>query len=146
MEDCQIGQTFTGGPTHVTADDIVAFARQFDPQPFHLDAVAATGTAFGELVASGWHTAAMTMRMMLLSVPEMEGGMIGRRIESIDWPRPVRPGDTLSTFSEILHLRATGNPARGLMRLRTETKNQNGDVVMQMEALIFVPRRGTQSA
>lgn len=141
MDDCQVGQTFAGGPTTVTDRDIVAFAAQFDPQPFHLDAVAARDTAFGELVASGWHTAAMTMRMMLGSLPAMQGGMIGRRIESIDWPAPVRPGDTLTTRSEILHLRATGNPARGLMRLKTDTLNQHGAVVMTMEALIFVPRR-----
>lgn len=141
MDDCQVGQTFAGGPVHVTAADIIAFARQFDPQPFHLDAEAAKDTAFGELVASGWHTAAMTMRMMMGSMPTMQGGMIGRRIETIDWPHPVRPGDTLTTRSEILHLRTTSNPARGLMRLRTETFNQNNDAVMKMEALIFVPRK-----
>ena len=141
MDDCQVGQTFTGGPTTVTADDIITFATQYDPQPFHLDAQAAKDTTFGELVASGWHTAAMTMRMMLGSIPAMQGGMIGRRIETIDWPRPVRPGDTLTTQSEILHLRTTSNPARGIMRLKTETLNQNGEAVMKMEALIFVPRR-----
>lgn len=141
MEDCQVGQTFSGGPTQVTAEAIIAFARQFDPQPFHLDADAAKDSAFGELVASGWHTAAMTMRMMLGSLPDMQGGMIGRRIESIDWPAPVRPGDTLTTQSEILHLRATSNPARGLMRLKTDTFNQSGQAVMKMEAMIFVPRR-----
>lgn len=141
MDDCQVGQTFQGGPLLVTADDIIAFATQFDPQPFHLDVDAAKDTAFGELIASGWHTAAMTMRMMLDSLPPMPGGMIGRRIETIDWPRPVRPGDTLSTRSEILNLRTTSNPARGMMRLKTETLNQQDDVVMKMEALIFVPRR-----
>ncbi len=141
MDDCQVGQTYSGGPTPVTADMIIAFARQFDPQPFHLDAEAAKDTAFGELVASGWHTAAMTMRMMMDSMPPMQGGMIGRRIETIDWPRPVRPGDTLTTRSEILDLRATRNPARGLMRLKTDTLNQHGEAVMKMEALIFVPCR-----
>lgn len=141
MDDCQVGQTFNGGPLHVSADDIIAFATQFDPQTFHLDAVAAKDTSFGELVASGWHTAAMTMRMMVGSMPPMQGGMIGRRIETIDWPRPVRPGDTLTTRSEILHLRTTSNPARGLMRLKTDTLNQHGEEVMKMEALIFVPRR-----
>lgn len=143
MDDCQVGQTYAGGPTAVTADMIIAFARQFDPQPFHLDAEAAKDTAFGELVASGWHTAAMTMRMMMDSMPPMQGGMIGRRIETIDWPRPVRPGDTLTTRSEILDLRATRNPARGLMRLKTDTLNQHSEAVMKMEALIFVPCRQT---
>ena len=141
MDDCQVGQTFAGGPVTVTAEDIIGFATQFDPQPFHLDADAARDTAFGELVASGWHTSAMTMRMMLLSIPPMQGGMIGRRVETIDWPRPVRPGDTLTTHSEILHLRTTSNPARGIMRLKTDTLNQHGEAVMKMEALIFVPRR-----
>lgn len=141
MEDCAAGQTYRGGPMPVTAEDITAFARNFDPQPFHLDAAAARTSAFGELVASGWHTTAMAMRMMVDTLPKMPGGMIGRRIEHIDWPRPVRPGDSLSIVSEVLSVRATSNPARGLMRLRTTSRNQHGEDVLVMEALIFIPRR-----
>jgi acyl dehydratase len=144
-EDCAEGQVFSGGPLDVTADDIVAFARRFDPQVFHTDAEAAKDSAFGELVASGWHTTAMTMRLMVDNLPKMPGGMVGRRIETIDWPRPVRPGDRLRMTAEVLSLRTTRNPEKGLMRLRTVTVNQHGETVLQMEALIFIPRRPTEA-
>lgn len=141
MEDCAAGQTFRGGPLTVTAEDIIAFAKQFDPQPFHTDPAAAKTSTFGGHVASGWHTTALTMRLMVDALPKMPGGMIGRRVENIDWPRPVRPGDTLSIVSEVLSVRATSNPTRGLMRLKTRTFNQDGEDVVVMEALIFIPRR-----
>lgn len=141
FEDARLGQTFASGPVTVTQDDIIAYARQFDPQTFHTDPAAAVHTPFGELVASGWHTASLTMRLMTKALPRMDGGMIGRRVESMDWPRPVKPNDTLRIESEVLHLRTTANPARGLMRLRTRTINQKNEDVMVMEALIFIPRK-----
>ena len=141
FEDAATGQTFASGPITVTQADIIAYARQFDPQTFHTDPAGAANTAFGELVASGWHTASLTMRLMTQALPAMDGGMIGRRVETMDWPRPVRPNDSLRIESEVLHLRTTGNPARGLMRLRTRTINQNNEDVMVMEALIFIPRK-----
>lgn len=146
MEDCQAGQVFSAGPVTVTAQEIIAYARQFDPQDFHTDAEKAKDTAFGELVASGWHTASLTMRLLVEAMPRMKGGMIGRRIETLDWPRPVRPDDRLSLETEILQVRATSHPARGLLRTKTTTRNQNGDPVLVMEALIFVPRRPAESA
>ena len=141
FEDARVGQTFSAGPINITADDIIAYGRQLDPQTFHTDPEKAPHTAFGELVASGWHTASLTMRLMVQALPPMDGGMIGRRVETMDWPRPVRPNDQLRIESEVLHLRTTGNPARGLMRLRTRTINQNNEDVLAMEALIFIPRK-----
>lgn len=141
MEDCRAGMTFTAEPVTVTAEEIVAFAQQFDPQPFHLDDTAARTTIFGGLIASGWHTSSLVMRRMLACLPPMEGGMIGRRIETLDWPRPLRAGDSLHVHCEIKDVRATRNPERGLMRLKTEAKNQHGETVLLMEALIFIPRR-----
>lgn len=142
MEDLAVGQTFEAGPVEVTVEEIISFASKYDPQDFHLDADKAVGTAFGELVASGWHTAAMTMRMIVESMPKMKGGMVGRTVENMTWLRPVRPGDTLSYKGEVLNLRAsTGNPSRGVMRTKNTTYNQHGEAVMEMVCIIFVPRR-----
>lgn len=141
MEDFTIGQTFTGGPVTVTAEDIIAFAAQFDPQDFHTNPEKAKDTVFGEHVASGWHTAALTMKMLVAAIPPMAGGMIGRTVESMTWPRPVRPGDTLTYEGEILDMRPTRNPARGLMRVKNTTLNQNGEIVMEMTCLVFAPCR-----
>lgn len=142
MEDITAGQKFTAGPLAVSADEIITFASQFDPQDFHTDAEKAKNMAFGELVASGWHTAALTMRMIVEAVPPMEGGMIGRTILSMNWPRPVRPGDTLSYEGEILEIRPSEkNPKRATLRIRNTTRNQKGETVLEMESVIFIPRR-----
>lgn len=143
MEDFIEGQIFESGPVAVTAEDIIAFAEKFDPQVFHLDAKAAKDSAFGELVASGWHTAALTMSMIVAAMPAMKGGMIGRKVEDMTWLRPVRPGDTLTYRGEVLGLRAsTGNPSRGIMRTKNTTFNQHGETVLEMTCIIFVPCRG----
>ncbi|MBU6475237.1 MAG: MaoC family dehydratase [Alphaproteobacteria bacterium] len=142
LEDLTAGQKFTAGPQKVTQEEIIAFARQFDPQDFHTDPVKAKDTVFGELVASGWHTAALAMRMIVEATPKMQGGMVGRAVENISWPRPVRPGDLLSLTVEITDLRPSEkSPARGLMRTKNTVTNQNGETVMEMEAVVFVPRR-----
>ncbi len=142
FEDCHVGQKFHGGPVSISAEDIIAFAKQYDPQVFHTDPVGAKDTSFGQLTASGWHTAALTMRMVVAAVPEMKGGMIGRGVEKMSWPRPVLPGDTLSYEAEILELRrSASNPARGIVRLKNTTRNQHGDIVMDMESVIFIPVR-----
>jgi acyl dehydratase len=142
MEDCEIGQKFRSGPLTVTQDEIISFGRQYDPQVFHTDPVAAKDSAFGELVASGWQTAALSMRLILEALPPMKGGMIGRQIEKVSWPRPVRPGDSLSYEGEILDIRpSASNPARGVLRVKCTTTNQRGETVMEMESIIFVPRR-----
>lgn len=140
LENLHIGQKFTSGPVSVTQDEIIAFARQFDPQDFHTDPVKARDTIFGELVASGWHTAALTMRMIVAATPAMKGGIIGRSVEKISWPRPVKPGDSLSLEIEILELRPSSSTAdRGVMRTKNTTRNQNGKIVMEMETVVLVP-------
>lgn len=141
MEDLAVGQVFTAGPVQVTAAEIIAFARQFDPQIFHTDPEAAKDTLFKGLIASGWHTASMTMRMITQAFPPMPGGMIGRTMENLGWPRPVRPGDTLSYRAEILSMEPSKDPARGILRIKNTTLNQDGKTVMEMTSVVFVPRR-----
>lgn len=143
MEDLSPGQTFEAGPISVSAEEIIAFAGKYDPQVFHLDAEKAAATPFGELVASGWHTAAMTMRMIVDSMPKMKGGMIGRTVEHMTWLRPVRPGDQLTYRGEVMDMRpSSGNPSRGVLRTKNTTFNQHGEAVMEMVCVIFIPRRG----
>lgn len=142
MEDLAVGQKFTAGPIEVTADEVIAFAKKFDPQDFHLDPEKAKDTVFGEHVASGWHTAALTMRMIVDSSPKMKGGMIGRHIEKLNWMRAVKPGDKLYFEGEILEIRPSGSdPTRGVMRVKNTTKNQHGKPVLQMESVVLVPRK-----
>ena len=141
MEDFYAGQKFSSGSVKVTAEDIVAYARQFDPQDFHLDDAKAKETVFGGLVASGWHTASLTMRLMLQASPPIKGGMIGRHIEKINWPRPVKPGDTLSLESEILEIRPSSTPGRGVARVKHTTFNQNREPVLEMVTVILLPSK-----
>jgi acyl dehydratase len=141
LENLEPGQRFTS-PTHqITADEIVAFARQFDPQPFHLDAKLAKSTHFGELVASGWHTAALSMRLMLASNLKVAGGLFGNGGE-LHWPQPTRPGDELHVDIEILEVRPSRTHAdRGIARFRAETRNQRAETVQTFEAMLVVQRR-----
>lgn len=142
MEDLAVGQKFSAGPVEMTADAIVAFAKQFDPQEFHTDPEAAKSSVFGAHVASGWHTCAITMRMILEASPKMKGGMIGRTIEKLSWPRAVKAGDKLTFEGEILDLRPSErDPARGVMRVKNVTRNQDGKAVLEMESIVFVPRK-----
>jgi acyl dehydratase len=141
FEDLQVGQRFTSGVHLLDEAQIKAFAKQFDPQPFHLDAEAAKGSLFGGLVASGWHTAAITMRLMVQSGLPIAGGLIGAGAE-IAWPRPTRPGSTLHVESEVLELKPSKSRAdRGMATVRNETRNQNGEVVQILIAKMVVPRR-----
>ena len=105
LEDFSVGQTFRSGSVTVATEQIKSFAAQFDPQPFHLDERAAAATFFGGLVASGWHTAALTMRMIVDGDLRIAGGLIGAGAEELKWPRPVRAGDTLHIVSEVLEVR-----------------------------------------
>lgn len=142
LEDLAFGQKFTAGPMQVTQEAIIAFGKQYDPQDFHTDPVKAKDTVFGELVASGWHTASLTMRMIVDAMPKMKGGMVGRAIEKLGWPHPVRPGDVLSLEVEIIDLRTSEkSPERGLIRTKNTVTNQKGEAVLEMEAVVFVPRR-----
>ena len=142
FEDFEVGQKFGSGTVTVTADRIKAFAAEFDPQPFHLDEQAARGTFFGELVASGWHTAAVTMRLLVEGGMHPAGGTVGAGGEDLRWPRPVRPGDTLRVEAEVLETRASrSRPEIGLVKIRTTTFNQAGEPVQLATPLLVVPRR-----
>ena len=142
LEDLVVGQRFTSAPQTVTAAEITEFAARYDPQPFHLDATAATGTLFGGLAASGWHTAAMTMPMIIASVP-IAGGIIGTGGE-LNWPRPTRPGDTLHVETEVLEITPSrSRPDRGTAVVRCTTLNQHGEPVQTFTPKLVVPRRPT---
>ncbi len=141
-EELQPGQKQTTSGVSVSEADIIAFAKQFDPQPFHTDPAAAPKLAFGGLVASGWHTAALTMRLIVGGGLQFAGGAIGRGLEELSWPKPVRPGDTLTAINEVLSTRPLKSmPTHGLVRLRTTTLNQQGEAVQMMVSVVLVPRR-----
>jgi len=142
LEDFSVGQTFRSGSVNIEAAQIKAFASQYDPQPFHLDERAAAATFFGGLVASGWHTAALTMRMIVDSDMRIAGGLIGAGAEELKWPRPVRPGDTLHIVSEVLEVRPSKSRLnQGIIKVRTQTMNQEDEPVMTFVANMIVPRR-----
>ncbi len=140
LEDLMPGQRLTSGTLTLDGTQIKAFARKFDPQPFHLDEAAAKTTFFDGLAASGWHTAALTMRLIVGSVP-IAGGLIGAGGE-ISWPNAARPGDTLKVESEVLAVTPSrSRPDRGIATLRSTTTNQNGDSVQVSTMKLVVPRR-----
>ena len=142
FDDFAVGQTFGSGRRKIDKDAIKRFACEFDPQPFHLDEAAARDTMFGGLVASGWHTAAATMRLMVEGELKPRGGIIGAGFEELRWPRPVRPGDELRIESEVLDMRPSkSRPDRGLIKVRTTTLNQDGEAVQILVATLVVPRR-----
>lgn len=142
LDDFAVGQVYGSGRIRVDKTQIIAFATQFDPQPFHLDEEAARQSAFGGLAASGWHTAALTMRLLVEGEFRPAGGILGVGFEELSWPRPVRPGDELRTQSEVLAVRPSkSRPDQGLIRVRTTTFNQNGEAVQIFTAKLLVPRR-----
>jgi acyl dehydratase len=141
LEDLSPGQRFTSRTYRVEAEEIRAFAKQFDPQPFHLDEESAKTSLFSGLAASGWHTAAITMRLTVETGLPLAGGIIGVGGE-ISWHRPTRPGDTLHVESEILEVTPSrSRPDRGIVTVRNETRNQLNEVVQTFTAKLFVPRR-----
>jgi|SRR6185312_10696740 len=144
LEDFAVGQTFGSGRTRIDEARIKAFASEFDPQPFHLDEEAARTSIFQGLAASGWHTAALTMRLLVESELRPAGGLIGAGFDEFRWPRPVRPGDELRVESEVLEVRPSkSRPGQGLVKVRMTTLNQNGEAVQILIANIVVPRRGS---
>ena len=141
LEDFAAGQTFGSGRLRVDKEQIKAFAAEFDPQPFHLGEDAARDTFFGGLAASGWHTAALTMRLLVEGDLKPAGGVIGLGGE-ISWLRPLRPGDEIHLESEILETRPSkSRPDQGLIKVRTTTFNQNGEAVQILVGTLIVPRR-----
>ncbi len=145
LDDLTLGQRFTTAEHRLDAERLVAFAAEFDPQPFHVDEAAAQRSLFGGLAASGWHTASITMRLMVTSGPAIAGGLIGAAVE-LSWPRPTRPGDVLHVVSEVTDIAPSrSRPERGMVTMRSETRNQNDEVVQVMVGRMVVPRRSEQS-
>ncbi|MCI0431081.1 MAG: MaoC family dehydratase [Rhodospirillales bacterium] len=142
LEDFAPGQKFGSGRLRVEAERIKSFAAEFDPQRFHLDETAARDTFFQGLAASGWHTAAMTMRLLVDGELKPAGGIVGASFDELTWPRPVRPGDELRVESEILEVRPSkSRPGQGLIKVRSTSFNQNGDAVQITVGNLVVPRR-----
>ncbi len=142
LEDFAVGQVFNTGRLRIDKEQIFAFARQFDPQPFHVDEEAARQSPFRGLAASGWHTAALTMRLMVDGELKPAGGILGVGFDELSWPRAVRPGDELRARSEILEVRPSkSKPDRGMIRVRTTTLNQNDEPVMVFTGNLLVPKR-----
>ena len=141
LDDLHAGQRFTSRTHLIDAPQIQSFAREFDPQPFHLDDEAAKGTLFGGLAASGWHTAAITMRLLVEGGLPLMGGILGAGAE-ISWPRPTRPGDILHVECEVLEVTPSrSRPDRGMVTMRCETRNQREEVVQILLPKLVVPRR-----
>jgi acyl dehydratase len=143
LEDFEVGQKYSGtGSVRVEPERIKAFAAEFDPQPFHLDEKAAEGSFFRGLAASGWHTAALTMRLIVTGTLQPAGGVIGAGVEELRWPRPVRPGDELRIESEVLEVRPSkSRPDQGLVKTRTTTLNQDNLPVQEFVSTLVVARR-----
>jgi acyl dehydratase len=142
LEDFAVGQTFRSGPLRIDKERIKTFAAEFDPQPFHLEESAARDTMLRGLAASGWHTAAVTMRLLVESDLKPAGGIVGAGFDEVRWPRPVRPGDELRLESEVLTVRPSrSRPDRGLIKVRTTTLNQNGEPVQVAVGDLMVRRR-----
>lgn len=141
-EDLQPGQKFGTGEYEMTAAEIVAFAERYDPQPFHTDPAAAPATFFGEHVASGWHTAAVSMRLMVQGEMQVAGGVVGHVMEELRFPRPVRPGDRLRVVQEVVEKsELPTRPTHGRLKLRCRTFNQHGKLVQDMTANLIIARR-----
>jgi acyl dehydratase len=146
LEDFAVGQIFAGGKLRVDTDQIKSFAKQFDPQPYHLDEEAAQKSPFHGLAASGWHTAALTMRLLVDGDFKPAGGILGVGFDALSWPKPVRSGDELHAKSEILEVRPSkSKPDRGTIRVRTTTYNQNDEAVQEFTGNLLVPRRNPVS-
>jgi acyl dehydratase len=143
FEDFRVGEVIELGSRSVTQDEIIAFAREFDPQPFHTDPERALSTAFGGLVASGWHTAAMYMRLLVDGlVGSVANSMGSPGVDKIDWLKPVRPGDTLKGRATILDaIPSKSRPDRGTLKVLGELLNQHGEVVIAIRSIGFFGRR-----
>ena len=144
LDDLFVGQKFVSAEYKLDADKIKEFAKEFDPQPFHTDEEAARSTFFRGLAASGWHTAAITMRLIVTSLP-IKGGLIGAG-GNLSWPKPTRPGDTLHVETEIVEIiPSRSRPDRGRATMRCTTLNQNNEPVQTMTSQLVVTRRSAQT-
>ena len=142
LEDLSPGQRFASASLELDADAIREFAARYDPQPFHLDHEAARSTLFGGLAASGWHTASLTMRLLVDSDFKLVGGLVGAGIDELRWPRPTHPGDRLSAEIEVLEITPSrSKPDRGMVRVLITTSNQQGETVQSCIGRIVAWRR-----
>lgn len=142
FEDAAAGDVLELGNRTVSEAEILTFARDFDPQPFHIDPEAAAQSIFGGIIASGWHTCALTMRLMVDNFLSRAASLGSPGVEHIRWLRPVRPGDTLTARIVVLDVRPSqSKPDRGSVRMRTEVTNQAGELVMTMESTGLIGRR-----
>jgi acyl dehydratase len=142
LEDFAVSQMFRAGPLPIDEERIKTFAAEFDPQPFHLDETAARDTIFGGLAASGWHTAAVTMRLLVESDLRPAGGIVGAGFDELRWLRPVRPGDALRIETQVLEVRPSrSRPDQGVIKVRTTTLNQNDEAVQVTIGNLVVRRR-----
>ena len=143
LEDLQVGQRFTSGTYVMEEERMKQFAAEFDPQPFHLDAAAAEASVFQGLAASGWHTAAVGIRLLVSGGPKIANGVIGFGGE-VAWPKPTRAGDVLHLESEILEIRPSrSKPQQGIVTMRATMLNQNAEDVYVLTAKLLVLRRGS---
>lgn len=141
LDDVHVGMKLVTDQHALDAEQIKAFARQFDPQAFHLDEATAADTLFAGLAASGWHTAALTMRLLTTMRPTIAGGLIGAGAE-VNWPTAARPGDVLQVFGEVAEIRPSrSRPDRGIVLLRAQTRNQHGEVRQELAAKLVMFRR-----
>jgi acyl dehydratase len=142
FEDLAVGEKFGSAPYEITEDAIVAFAREFDVQAFHLEHAAANESVFGGLAASGWHTAAIAMRLFTTGPLQFVGGAVGLGVDELRWPVAVRPGDQLKLQTEILETRTSkSKPQHGIIRIRNVMTNQKGEIVLSYMANALVQRQ-----
>jgi len=141
FDDLKVGMRFTSETTTVSKEDILHFAAEFDPQPFHLDEVAAEHTILGGLAASGWHTAAIAMRLAISARPFGSHPLFGAGVDELRWMKPVRPGDTLHLEGEVVELIPSRTKPQGIARIRWTAYNQNGEAVYTFNPIAIVPAR-----
>jgi acyl dehydratase len=142
FEDYRPGLVVTAGPLRVSEAEILEFARRYDPQPMHTDAEAARVGQFGGLIASGWHTAALMMRLVATEFLSPESGLASPGIDELRWLKPVRPGDALSLRATVIEARPSrSKPDQGIVRSLAEIVNQNGEVVMTLKPISIIRRR-----
>ena len=142
LDDLKEGQVFALGQSKVTRDEIIDFARQWDPQPFHIDDQAAKGSIFGQVIASGWHTACIFMRLFATRLLNRAAASGSPGLDELRWHKPVFPDDTLAASAEILEVKPSrSKPDRGAVRIRCSLRNQDDDEVLSMNAIVLFHRR-----
>ena len=142
FEDFHVGEVIPVGRVSVSESDIISFARQYDPQPMHIDPNAASFTIYGGLIASGWHTVSLFMRLLVENVVAKASSLGSPGVDELRWPAPVRPGDSLTGQMEILETRVSNSrPSMGIVRWRGEVRNQSGQLVLSLLGTNFFGRR-----